>query len=364
MSIVGAGIVGASFAYHAYKNGVNKITVLSSHLPGDRNQATSNTWGWVNGYTSNDKSYANFRLANLNYWPKLINYISNLNYTSKGAFIWDQGEKELQKTIKQHQSWGQPVQISTKSELKKHLPYLNNIPTMAGFGVDDLAIDGVRATKELFKASGSKILKTKVKEIICDRNNVAGVKTDDKIINDNEVILTAGLGAPKLLSTINIPFEMHSSLGLLVYTKPLPKLLKYPITGFDFHVRQDDKGRLIIGGKFDDDSSQEENIKGAAKKLIQDMATRLNYNGNMILDHFTLGKRPLPVDGRPKIGRLINQKGEKLNGIYLAVMHSGITNAPLAGKFGIDEVLTGKRNNLIRDFFPQKTFTQEEYSNV
>ena len=42
------------------------------------------------------------------------------------------------------------------------------------------------------------------------------------------------------------------------------------------------------------------------------MATRLNYNGNMILDHFTLGKRPLPIDGRPKIGRLINKKGEKL----------------------------------------------------
>ena len=364
MIIVGAGIVGASFAYHAYQNGVDKITVLSSHLPGDKNQATSNTWGWVNGYASNDISYASFRLANLNYWQKLINHIPNLNYSSKGAFIWDQVEKELQKTIKQHQSWGQSVKISTKSELKKHLPYLLNIPTMAGFGVDDLAIDGVRATKELFKASGSKIIKTNVKEIICESNNVIGVRADDEIFNDDEVIITAGLGVPKLLSTINIPFEMNSSLGLLVYTKPLPPLLKYPITGFDFHARQDDKGRLIIGGKFDDDSSQERNIKDTAEKLIQDMATRLNYNGNMILDHFTLGKRPLPVDGRPKIGRLINQKGEKINGIYLAVMHSGITNAPLAGKLGIDELLTGKRNNLIRDFFPQKTVTQEEYSNV
>ncbi len=364
MIIVGAGIVGASFAYHAYRSGVDKITILSSHLPGDKNQATSNTWGWVNGYANNDKCYATFRLANLNYWPKLINNISNLNYSSKGAFIWEQREKDLQKSIKQHRSWGQSVFISTKSELKEHLPFLNNIPTMAGFGVDDLAIDGVRATKELFKASGSKIIKTKVKEIICDSNNVIGVKTDDEIIYDNEVILTAGLGAPKLLSTINIPFEMHSSLGLLVYTKPLPPLLKYPITSFDFHARQDDKGRLIIGGKFDDDSSKEENIKGTAEKLIQDMATRLNYNGNMILDHFTLGKRPLPVDGRPKIGRLTNQKGEKLNGIYLAVMHSGITNAPLAGKLGIDEVLTGKRNNLIKDFLPQNTNIQEEFQNV
>ena len=45
-------------------------------------------------------------------------------------------------------------------------------------------------------------------------------------------------------------------------------------------------------------------------------------------------------------------------------MHSGITNAPLAGKFGIDEVLSGKRNNLIRDFLPQKTYTQADFPNV
>ena len=72
----------------------------------------------------------------------------------------------------------------------------------------------------------------------------------------------------------------------------------------------------------------------------------------------------MPVDGRPKIGRLKNKKGEKLNGIYLAVMHSGITNAPLAVKFGIDEVLSGKRNNLIRDFSPQITDKLKVYPNV
>ena len=94
------------------------------------------------------------------------------------------------------------------------------------------------------------------------------------------------------------------------------------------------------------------------------MATRLNYNGKMILDYFTLGSRPLPIDGRPKIGRLLNIKGQKINGIYLAVMHSGITNAPLAGKLGIDEVITGKRNDLIQDFFPQTLYKSENFQDV
>mgnify|MGYP001358602670 CR=1 FL=1 len=364
MIIVGAGIIGASFAYHANKAGLKKITVLSSDLPGEEKQATTNTWGWINGYARNDKSYADFRLANLNYWPKIINEIPNLKSSSKGAFIWDLDNEDLHQTIKQHKNWGQSVKISTSSDLKEKLPNILNKPIEAGFGVNDLAIEGASATKELFEASGSKIIKTNVTDIVCENTNVIGVKTDEKIFYDEEIIITAGIGVPKLLSTINIPFEMRSSLGLLVYTKPLPQLLKYPITGFDFHARQDDKGRLIIGGKFDDDLSQEKNIKDTAEKLIQDMASRLNYNRDMVLDHFTLGRRPLPIDGRPKIGRLENHNGQKLNGIYLAVMHSGVTNAPLAGKLGIDEVTTGKRDHLIEDFSPQAIPKEEEFQNV
>ena len=65
--IVGGGIVGASFAYHARLNDIKKISVITETLPGDNQQATTNTWGWVNGYANNDEEYASFRLASLNY---------------------------------------------------------------------------------------------------------------------------------------------------------------------------------------------------------------------------------------------------------------------------------------------------------
>ena len=45
-------------------------------------------------------------------------------------------------------------------------------------------------------------------------------------------------------------------------------------------------------------------------------------------------------------------------------MHSGITNAPLAGKLGIDEVITGKRDNLIQDFLPQTLYKSETFQDV
>ena len=107
--IIGGGIVGASFAYHASLYNSNKITILTDALPGDSKQATSNTWGWVNGYSNNDKDYADFRLANLDYWPKLLQEFKNFKYTSKGAFFWDMDDENLNKTIDQHNGWGHRV---------------------------------------------------------------------------------------------------------------------------------------------------------------------------------------------------------------------------------------------------------------
>ena len=52
---MGGGIVGASFAYHARLNDIKKISVITETLPGDNQQATTNTWGWVNGYANNDE---------------------------------------------------------------------------------------------------------------------------------------------------------------------------------------------------------------------------------------------------------------------------------------------------------------------
>ena len=365
MIIVGGGIVGASFAYHAHLMGVSEITQITGTLSTNKEQATSNTWGWVNGYASNDKKYADFRLANLKYWSKLIDDIEYLTNSSKGAFFWDMDKDELSETIAQHQSWGHSVSDVIKLRLGEYLPNLYNRPEIAGFGENDLAIEGPKAADTLIKASGSQIKKSNVNKLIFKENKVIGVETDEGIIYSDEVIIAAGLGTPDLLSSINVNFKMSSTLGLLAYTNPLPKLiLQYPITGKDFHARQDNQGRLVIGGKFDDDASKESNIKEAAEKLVQDMDARLNYNGFMTLEHYTLGRRPLPIDGRPKIGRLKNHLDKKIKGIYVAVMHSGITNAPLAGKFGIEEIITGKRHSLINNFFPQTLVDNESKSNV
>ena len=215
-----------------------------------------------------------------------------------------------------------------------------------------MAVEATEISKKLFEKSNVNFLKKKVTKLIFEKNKVKGVQTGDEKIYADEVILATGLGTPEILESININFIMRSSLGLLAYTNPLPPLLNHPITGIDFHVRQDSQGRLVIGGRFDDDATKENDLATAAKMLVNKMVSRINFDGEVILDHYTVGKRPLTIDGRPKIGRFKNSVGEIIKGVYIAVMHSGVTNAPMAGKLGIEEIISGNQDKMLTTFSP------------
>ena len=76
-------------------------------------------------------------------------------------------------------------------------------------------------------------------------------------------------------------------------------------------------------------------------------------NGDLKLDFFTVGYRPTPSDGFPILGNA------GLPGLYAAVMHSGVTLAPLAGSLAADELLSGKSDESLMPFRLQR-FTDAE----
>jgi glycine/D-amino acid oxidase-like deaminating enzyme len=53
----------------------------------------------------------------------------------------------------------------------------------------------------------------------------------------------------------------------------------------------------------------------------------------------------MPKDERPIAGY-----APGIEGLYVAVTHSGVTNAPAIGAFAADEILKGERNPLIRPY--------------
>jgi glycine/D-amino acid oxidase-like deaminating enzyme len=61
----------------------------------------------------------------------------------------------------------------------------------------------------------------------------------------------------------------------------------------------------------------------------------------------TVGYRPTPADGFPAIGRMPGMEG-----LYVAVMHSGVTLAPLVGELAAKEIATGKRDPDLAPYDP------------
>jgi glycine/D-amino acid oxidase-like deaminating enzyme len=63
------------------------------------------------------------------------------------------------------------------------------------------------------------------------------------------------------------------------------------------------------------------------------------------LDFCTVGERPIPKDRLPIVGRPGGAKG-----LYIAVMHSGMTLAPAIGRFVAEEIVNERRDSLLAPF--------------
>ena len=67
------------------------------------------------------------------------------------------------------------------------------------------------------------------------------------------------------------------------------------------------------------------------------------------VERTTIGWRPLPKDGKPIIGPI-----KELPGVYIAVMHSGISLAAIIGTLVKEEILEARTNKLLEDFRPSR----------
>ena len=127
---------------------------------------------------------------------------------------------------------------------------------------------------------------------------------------------------------------MANRAGFLAQSIPRPPILRGIVLAPKVHLRQCVDGRIVVGWEFSGGSAPDD-PNCEAEKLI-DAARKMLVDGDLYLERFTLGIRPIPADGLPVIGPVSG-----LPGLYLAVMHSGITLAPLVGRLTAEEIIGG-----------------------
>jgi glycine/D-amino acid oxidase-like deaminating enzyme len=339
--IVGAGIIGASIAWHLLRAGA-RVTVVDADEPGG--VATRNSWAWINASWGNPEPYFRLRLRGMQEWRRLQHEVPGLQVAWNGGLIWELPPEQLETFAVEHAAWGYDIRRVGRAEAHRIEPNLAVPPAFALHAPTEGSVEPLAAAQAILagaQALGATILAhTSARSIDVSAGRAIGIETDRGRIGADEVIVAGGTGTAPLLATMGVHLPIAAPAALLVGTRPHTKLLNGLVMPPAMQLRQTAEGRLLAAVNLDcaDPSSGD----GAAAEVLDAMKTMFVSGATLSAEFHVVARRPIPTDNFPVVGRI-----DGIGGLYAAVMHSGMTLAPVIGQFVAEELLTGRRDGLL-----------------
>jgi sarcosine oxidase subunit beta len=180
-----------------------------------------------------------------------------------------------------------------------------------------------------------------VTSLIRRGDRVVGVVSGEGEIFADMVVNTAGIGAPALSEGIGLTVPLDNSRGQMFVTERIPPLLRTYV----HNIKQTPAGTIVIGATRENGTSETITTVEGTREIL-DWAVRLiPALANVKLLRSWAGIRPVPPDGYPIIG-----KPDGIDGLLIAVMHRGVTLAPVVGSILADLATHGKTTHDISPY--------------
>lgn len=342
--VIGAGIIGASTAWHLSRAGA-QVTVIADSAAGG--VATPNSFAWINASWGNPEPYFRLRTRAMAEWSRLAQDLPDLPLIWCGGLCWDLPAADMETYATEHSAWGYGISQVDRAGAARIEPNLTELPDFALHVAEEGVAEPVAAVRALLadaERHGAKTISSTVTALVQTGGRITGVDTSHGLIASDEVVVAAGVGSPEIAATAGINLPIETPPGLIVHSRPHEKLLNGLVLAERLHMRQTAEGRIIAGSDFGG-ADPGMDAEATAHALFAAMKAMLRDSDGLELDFHTVGYRPTPIDGFPIIGR-----AEGLDGVYVAVMHSGITLAPAIGLFAAREILDGERDPLLAPY--------------
>jgi glycine/D-amino acid oxidase-like deaminating enzyme len=339
--VVGAGIIGASIAWHLTRDGA-RVTVVAEDNGG---VATPCSFAWINASWGNPDFYFRFRHRAMSEWKRLASELPGLPLAWCGGISWDLPPERLEAFATQHRAWGYGIERIGHDEIRALEPYLVDRPDIALSVAEEGAVEPVAAARMLLadaEARGATVRTAVVRDLMRQGERISGVVTSSGLIEADHIVLASGAGSPPLTASIGITLPLEAPAGLIVHSRPHARRLNGLVMAPELHMRQTAEGRIIAGSDFGG-AAPGMDQHATAVALFDKVRNSLSDSPSLAMDFFTVGYRPTPKDGFPIIG-------DACDGLYIAVMHSGVTLAPLAGLFASSEILRGEADPMLAAF--------------
>ncbi|RBR15637.1 uncharacterized protein FIESC28_07278 [Fusarium coffeatum] len=344
--VIGAGIVGASIAWHLSK--VTKVTIIAEDIGGP---ASAASFAWLNASSATDKSYHDFRVRSLKRWKEIESELPGLPVTWNGSVNWHKPFGVLMDKETTLTGWGYRVMRMTGDEIGSKEPGIKgeSLPEWGFYYTDEGAIEAHVAAQQMVadaKDKGNaKVVKASAKALVKTDGRITGVILDSgEEVHGGHVVVAAGLGTIPLLATEGIAIPIRSVPALIVNSKPVDnQVLNSLVNSKYLYMRQTKDGVIRAGCENPGDDPGDDPEK-TAQEVFKILQNTLVGGDKLEFDYFTVGNKPTPEDGLPIIG----QTG--LDNVSVAVMHSGVTNAAIVGELVSQQILTGKTDTAIEQF--------------
>ncbi|MEZ5930905.1 MAG: FAD-dependent oxidoreductase [Alphaproteobacteria bacterium] len=334
--VIGAGIVGASIAYHLARRGA-EVTIVDR--TGIAAGATGKSFAWINAHHFKSETYHRFRYQSLSEYHRLDRELGGaLGLDWCGALSFDALGDAFNQRVAGFRKLGYPVEVISHNRFRKLEPHYGRPPGRALYLALEAAVDPAHACSALIDAARARGARTlfgsDVVAVKRGQGRVAGIETSNGVIEAERVVIAAGIGAEAILDKIGIALPMQNRFGVMLKSRPVEPMLSHIIWGDRLHMKQQADGRIVIGEIFSEGWADSDRDPSAiADEMLAD-ARRQLPEVDLAIDETTVGLRPIPQDGMPVVGPV-----DGLDGLYVAVMHSGVTLAPIVGRMAAEEML-------------------------
>lgn len=366
--VIGAGIVGASIAYHLARRHV-QVTVLERQQPGAG--ASSHSFAWLNSFSKEPYAYHDLNRRSMDAWHRFATALQHdVGLHWGGDLRWVQTPHEaeqLRQHIQKLQAWGYPSRLISADEMRQLEPGL--VPgtvSAAALGTIDGQVEPLKviaACLEQATAHGAVVhSNTPVSGLRLAVNgktarHVQAVQTPQGEITCDRVVLAAGTDTTVLAAMAGLDIPQEDSPGVVVRTDPRPRLLHRVSVLYmppidtqtpEIHIRQLTDGSLQIG-EGSQESLARDDSQTHADALLARATHYLPALAGARAIPVPVGYRPMPRDGFPVLGF-----PEPVPNLYCALMHSGVTLAPLVGELASMEIVDGARVQLLEPYRPER----------
>jgi len=352
--VAGAGILGASIAYHLAKRGA-KVAIVEAAQAGAG--ATGKSFGWINAtFSKTPRNYFELNRLGITGWRRLQQELnSELQVQWGGSVAWFPPGDEADafgQSVRRHQEWGYRATLIEEQELRRLLPGV--MPGEIGVAVwsgEEGTVDPLQVSDVLLKKAqqyGAEVLcPCEVSGLVCANGLFRRIETTRGEIEAATLILACGVDSPRLAEMAGIRIPLKDSPGVLIHLAPQPTLVDCVVLPPGTHFKQELDGRIVAGGQIvaGVGTATTEARVDEAGQILKQVQRFLPTLTNVAIEQVTLGYRVMPQDEFPKIGFTGG-----CSNLYVAAMHSGVTLAPLIGELAATEILDGTRISSLDDY--------------